>query len=414
MKKIFILLTAAAALFSAASCQKSPVEAEEYGFLSFEGLSLGIDEGVETKAISAASPNYVIIIQDSEGVDVMNTTYGAVKNEQNDYQIKLPAGNYNLVARSADEVPVSEFERPVYGTSKEFSIAAGQVTEVGELVCSLLQCKVTVSYSDEFLSSVTGQCKTSVEVKEGYPLEYALNANGTYDKRAGYFNVEGNTMTVVFSGSIDGKNQKMTKSYTNVTAKQWRQIKFVKKVNEQGNAIFDIEIADLISDATLNNVIPGEESILGEDPDAPKGDGGITLEIDYEAGCDAQITDLENIEIVPVATRDMKIRFKATVPNGIKKFNVNIDSDNGAFLNAVDAADAREINLISPSEANGIIFDVVPFPHGADLLGKTEVDFNLDAAQDAIVIYKGKHTFSMVIIDNTGCRNVIPVAMIVK
>jgi hypothetical protein len=110
----------------------------------------------------------------------------------------------------------------------------------------------------------------------------------------------------------------------------------------------------------------------------------------------------------------MKIRFKATVPNGIKKFNVNIDSDNGAFLNAVDAADAREINLISPSEANGIIFDVVPFPHGADLLGKTEVDFNLDAAQDAIVIYKGKHTFSMVIIDNTGCRNVIPVAMIVK
>ena len=71
-----------------------------------------------------------------------------MKNQHNDYQIKLPAGNYNLVARSADEVPVSEFERPVYGTSKEFSIAAGQVTEVGELVCSLLQCKVTVSYSD--------------------------------------------------------------------------------------------------------------------------------------------------------------------------------------------------------------------------------------------------------------------------
>ncbi|MBE6234543.1 MAG: DUF4493 domain-containing protein [Bacteroidales bacterium] len=411
MKKIFILLTAAAALFSAASCQKSPVEAKNYGYLSFGEFSLGLDEAVETRA--AANGNYVVIVTDSEGKEVVNTTYGALL-EDGDYQITLPAGDYTLEARSTKDIPVAEFEQPVYGTSKEFSITAGETTYVGDLVCTLLQCKVTVSYSEEFLASVTGAGKTTVNVKAGYPLEYVLNANGTYDQSAGYFEVEGSTMTVVFSGNIEGKSQKMTKSFTNIAPKQWRQIKFIKKVNEQGNAVFDIVINDLVDDETLNNSLVIEEETIGEDPEAPKGDGGIKLELDYEAGCDPEITDLENIVIVPVATRDMAMRFRATVPNGVKKFNVQIDSDNDSFLSAVDAAKARELDLINPLPDNDIIFQVVPFPHGQELLGQTDIAFNLDAAQDAITIYSGRHTFKMVIVDQTGCKKEIPVVMVVE
>ena len=411
MKKIFILLTAAAALFSAASCQKSPVEAKNYGYLSFGEFSLGLDEAVETRA--AANGNYVVIVTDSEGKEVVNTTYGALL-EDGDYQITLPAGDYTLEARSTKDIPVAEFEQPVYGTSKEFSITAGETTYVGDLVCTLLQCKVTVSYSDEFLASVTGAGKATVEVTAGYPLEYVLNANGSYDQSAGYFAVEGNTMTVVFSGNIEGKSQKMTKSFTNIAPKQWRQIKFIKKVNEQGNAVFDIVINDLVDDETLNNSLVIEEETIGEDPEAPKGDGGITLAPDYEAGCDPEITDLENIVIVPVATRDMAMRFRATVPNGVKKFNVQIDSDNDSFLSAVDAAKARELDLINPLPDNDIIFQVVPFPHGQELLGQTDISFNLDAAQDAITIYPGRHTFKMVIVDQTGCKKEIPVVMVVE
>lgn len=411
MKKIFILLTAAAALFSAASCQKSPVEAKDYGYLSFGEFSLGLDEAVETRA--AANGNYVVIVTDSEGKEVVNTTYGALL-EDGDYQITLPAGDYTLEARSTKDIPVAEFEQPVYGTSKEFSITAGETTYAGDLVCTLLQCKVTVSYSEEFLASVTGAGKATVEVTAGYPLEYVLNANGTYDQSAGYFEVEGSTMTVVFSGNIEGKSQKMTKSFTNIAPKQWRQIKFIKKVNEQGNAVFDIVINDLVDDETLNNSLVIEEDTMGDDPDAPKGDGGIKLELDYEAGCDPEITDLENIVIVPVATRDMAMRFRATVPNGVKKFNVQIDSDNDSFLSAVDAAKARELDLINPLPDNDIIFQVVPFPHGQELLGQTDIAFNLDAAQDAITIYSGRHTFKMVIVDQTGCKKEIPVVMVVE
>ena len=413
MKRNIVLTIASVALVTFASCQKTPVVAEKAdGYLSFSQFSLGLDETLETKA-AAASGNYTISIYDAEETVVAQKSYTEVK--ENDYKLTLPAGNYTLVASSSsDEVPVAAFEQPVYGVSKAFTIEAGNETEIGELTCTLLQCKVTVSYSDEFLAAVTGPCSTKVELTAGSPLEYVLNENKSYDQSAGYFAVNGNTMTVVFKGSIEGKTKSQTAVFTNIQPKQWRQIRFVQKVNEQGEATFDIVIQDLISDETINNDLAAAEDIIGEDPDAPKGDGGIALALDYEAGCDTEITDLENMLIVPVAERDMKIRFKATVPGGVKKFNVNIASTNAAFIAAVSAADAINLDLISPSAANAIIFDVVPFPHGAELLGQTDIAFNLDTAQDAIVNYKGVHTFTMNIVDNNGCRNQIPVVMVVE
>lgn len=413
MKKNIIIAFASAALVLFAACQKTPISAVQgVGTLSFSEFTLGLDETVETKAV-AASGNYTITIIDSEGNEVEKKTYDEVKN--NDYKLSLTAGSYTLVASSsADEVPLAAFEQPVYGVSKEFTIAAGMTTSIGELVCTLQQCKVTVSYSDDFLKMVTGQCSTKVTVDPEQPLEYALNADKTYEQSAGYFAVTGSTMTVVFKGDIEGGSKSMTKVFSNIAPKQWRQIKFIPKVDEEGNATFDIVIQDLISDVTLNNAADPKEEIIGEDPDAPKGDGGITLAPDYEAGCDAEITDLENMLIVPVEIRDMAIRFRATVPNGVKKFNVLIDSDNESFLSAVDAANARELDLINPLPENGIIFDVVPFPHGQELLGQTDIAFNLDAAQDAITIYSGRHTFKMIIVDQTGCKNEIPVVMVVE
>lgn len=413
MKKNIIIAIASAAMVLFASCQKTPISAEKgFGYLSFSEFTLGLDETVETKA-TAASGNYTITIFDADGKDVMRKTYDEVKN--NDNKLSIAAGSYTLVASSSsDEMPVAAFEQPVYGVSKEFTIEAGMTTPIGELVCTLQQCKVTVAYSDDFLKMVTGPCSTKVTVDPEMPLEYVLNADKTYEQSAGYFAVTGSTMIVVFKGNINGNSAAQTITISNIAPKQWRQIKFIPKVDEEGNATFDIVIQDLISDATLNNAVDPKEEIKGEDPEAPKGDGGITLAPDYENGCDEEITDLENILIVPVSTRDMAMRFRATVPNGVKKFNVLIDSDNEAFLSAVDAANARELDLINPSEDNEVIFTVVPFPHGQELVGQTDIAFNLDAAQDAITIYSGRHTFKMVIVDQTGCKNEIPVVMVVE
>ena len=421
MKK-FILFSISAVMMLAVSCQKTSITNNQAqggeGYLSFTSLVLDIDEAVDTKAASSLAPAqnyYQITIEDADGNVCLTKTYKEIKDADN--KVTLPAGNYVLKVSSTDEaVPDVEWEYPVYGATKEFSITAGELTEIGEITCTLTQCKVSVDYSPEFLSCVTGPGKTTVTIKTGCPLEYTLISANDYEKRNGFFLVEGTSMTVVFQGSIDGKNKKMTKVFNNIAPKQWRQIKFIQKVNEQGDATFDIVINPLVSDAELNNeLLASGETILGEDPEAPKGDGGISLNIDYEGGCDPEITDLENILIVPMSERKMAIRFRALVPNGVKKFNVTIDSDNAGFLAAVDAAKARELDLISPLPDNDIIFEVVPFPHGEEeLLGKTDIPFNLDAAQDAILNFSGHHTFLMNIVDNQGCRKQIPVVMVVE
>ena len=413
MKKI-LFAAASAAMMLFASCQKSAVQnVKGDGFLSFGEFTLGVDEEVITKA-DPAGDNYSITILDAEGNNVKTLTYAQVK--ENDDMISLSEGSYTLEAKSlAGDVPTASWENPIYGTSKQFNIEAGEVTEIGNLVCTLLQCKVTVAYSDDFLAAITGAGSTSVEVTAGHPLDYVLNANGTYDQSAGFFAVgEGSTMTVVFKGNVGGKTAKMTKTFTGVAAKQWRQIKFVQKTNEQGQATFDIVINDLISDETLNNSVDASEEVIGEDPDAPKGDGGITLDFDYAAGCDAELADLNNMVIVPKSERVMSIKLKAGAPNGILKFTVDIESTSESFRNALDAAGGASIDLINPSPANDIIFQVVPFPHGAELVGQTEVAFDLSAAQEAIVNYPGTHTFMMTIVDQTFCSKKIPVTMIVK
>ena len=413
MKKI-LFAAASAAMMLFASCQKSPVQnIKGDGFLSFGEFSLDVDETVVTKA-ETAGDNYSIKIFDADGNVQKSMTYEQVMAAGD--MISLPAGSYTLTASSlAGDVPFAAWENPIYGTSKQFDIVAGEVTEIGNLTCTLLQCKVTVSYSDEFLESVTGDGTTTVEVSAGHPLDYKLNANGTYDQSAGFFSVgEGSTMTVVFKGNIGGKNAKMTKTFTGIAPKQWRQVKFVQKKNEQGQATFDIVISDLISDETLNNTVDASEEILGEDPDAPKGDGGITLDFDYEAGCDQDLTDLNNMVIVPMSERTMSIKLKAVIPNGILKFSVDVQSTSAAFNSALEVAGGSLIDLVNPSADNDIIFKVVPFPHGADLVGKTEVAFDLSAAQKAIVTFPGTHTFLMTIVDKTFCTKKIPVTMIVE
>ena len=412
MKNRFILAAVSVAMMLSASCQKSIVESKADGYLSFGAFSLEVDETVVTKA-EAAGDNYVINILDADEQTVLTKTYAEVKN--NDSKISLPAGSYTLVARSlAGALPMASWENPVYGTSKSFSISAGQVTEIGDLTCTLLQCKVTVDYSDEFLSSVTGKGVTTVEVVAGHPLDFVMNADATYDRSAGFFAVEGNTMTVVFKGEIDGKTSKMTKTFTDIAVRQWRQVKFIQKKNEQGEATFDIVIQDLISDETLNNEISAKEEVIGEDPDAPKGDGGISLDFDYDAGCDTELTDLTNMLIVPVSERQMNIRLKATVPGGIYKFVVDIESDSDAFNLALAAAEAFSIDLLNPLPAQDVIFQVVPFPHGPELSGQTEVAFDLSAAQSAITAYPGEHVFMMTIVDKSFCTKKIPVKMIVE
>ena len=414
MKKI--MLMTAIALVALGSCKKETFNyggngADATGTLSFDGLAIEVsDETHQVKASTRATTDtYAIYVDSEDGQRFLSTTYNELKGS-----IQLPAGKYTLTAQSATEIPDAEFENPVYGATKEFTIEAGKTTSIGTLTCTLLQCKVTVAYNQDFLDMVTGNCSTSVELTAGSPLEYAMThsaENGPqYEKKAGYFAVNGSTLTVTFRGEIEGKSQRMTKRFTGIAPKQWRQITFVQKINGEGDATFDITISDYVEDETLDNDINGNETILGEDPNAPTGDGGIKL----VSTCDY---DISNPIVVPAKENPFTLTMNAVVPNGVKRFTVEIESTNPDFTGSVASVNGGQttLDLVNPSSgAIDVFTNLIPFPYGSAVEGKTEIPFDLSAAQVPILGFIGSHTFKMIVIDKTGCRNEIPVVLVVE
>ena len=82
-------------------------------------------------------------------------------------------------------------------------------------------------------------------------------------------------------------------------------------------------------------------------------------------------------------------------------------------MGALDVVGGPIVDLVNPSEAAMGIFDIVPFPHGSGLIGKTIVEFNLSKAQQPILGFPGEHTFVMKVVDQKGCEKEVTIVMVV-
>ncbi|MBO4264056.1 MAG: DUF4493 domain-containing protein [Bacteroidales bacterium] len=412
------ILVPVLALLALAGCKETFLdEPVRTGYLSFADFSIEGDDAVDvsvSKARIAAPGSSILTVVNAQGETVLATTYAEAR--QMSGGVELPIGNYELEVRTG-EVPAAAFEQPVYGAAEKFKIEAGRTTAVSPVVCTLLQVAVTVSYEDALLEMMSGDGKTDVEVVSGAPLSYFLrydNGNVSCEERRGYFSLESGstTMLVSFTGIVNGSNQKMTKMFTGIEPAQLRQVKFVKKVNDEGTATIDILVDGYVEDEELlSYVVAPLPATIGEDPDAPKGDGGITLT--FAPDC-TMYSDLSHIVVPAEAEGGMDLRLVATVPAGLQALTVRISSTNDVFMQAVSAAGGAELDLIHPSEASEIVFQVVPFPHGPSLIGQTELLFDLSAAQVPLLGFPGTHTFMMVVRDANACRKEIPVVLVVR
>lgn len=455
---------------------------EGYGMLSFGEMQISIDESeamVRSTELPEVDGNYQVKIKDAEGNVVKECLYSDIKESSEG--ITLQEGVYSLeVCSTPDEIPAAAWEKPIYGATKSgIQITAGQVTPLTDpITCTLLQCKVTVDYNDDFLAMVKGACKTTITI--GSSLEYVLNWDATqgkitsYEKRAGYFNVnngQNTTMEVKFEGSIYDeeseavKTMRQTKAFEGIEARQWRQVRFVKKVNKEGNASFEIVIDPYVEDDNLGTEdVTGEESVIAPDPNAPKGDGDIRLLIAENGGLNDNTSPTftewnnsftyGNPEFDPTAEpeegkdytdKDVEtyptivlndnltwgeypdksgpqngylLKFKAEVPNKIAKFYVVIESDVIEPLLPALIGDADKIDLVENTDAVKAIATVLPFPYhdpdkGVIIAGATSVDFNLSPAVKIMrAMAAGAntthyHKFHMTVVDEEGYSKTI-------
>ena len=110
-----------------------------------------------TRAVDANTFDCSIINEKNEVV--MSFKYAdrpteAVELETGDYIFKIQSG----------EVPGAAWESPIYGSTKPFKIVRNETTEISEIVCSLLQIQVSISYSQDLLERLGDKTLTTVKV----------------------------------------------------------------------------------------------------------------------------------------------------------------------------------------------------------------------------------------------------------
>lgn len=459
MKRLFSVVMLI--VMALTSCNKDTYHYKDlepgYGILSFADANIIVSEETETRA---ATDNYCIWVLNSDGAEV-----DLDKNSDNTYLpystiastgIKLPAGNYTLIAQSQTTIPAAAFEEPIYGAEQPFTINAGQETTLNDITCKLWkQVKVTVGYNDFFIEHLAGAGVAKVTVNNGNPLEYYINSSTDKEDRPGYFEVpkfenkedksDIVTLVIEFVGLMKDENgnpktQKMRAAVDNVKAGQWRKIQFNMEEDKDGNAAFTITIGDLVVDAVLGeDVTTGEES-LENDPNKPKGDGGIKL--NWTAGSTDEAraewnayntistnenTGKEFINKPSIVINDLtELVFEAVIPNNIGEngsFTVDITSTNSVFEDAVElVSPTRHIDLIEDTATiESLKTFGINFPSGEAVTSLTTegdkvLTFNLSQAVDILmqIPYIGTHTFTMSIQDATGCSNIIALNLTIE
>lgn len=361
------------------------------GTLSFMqfGVETSTDIEIISRAATSATYNYVIRIFDANGDQVgSDYIYGQMPES-----IVLNTGTYSMKIQSQSQIPSAEFEAPVYGaTVNGIVIEEDQTTDLGVITCKLINIKVSVGYNEAMWAVLGDDANVLVEIGDG-----ALNfAKG--ESQNGYFAAPevSNAMTVKFSGTVDGNYATMTRAFTDVKAGQWRKINFIMTVNEEGDATFDVVVEDWCDEKELANNIEVSEEVIGPDPDAGEGEeeNPDAPKVIYKGG---------SVPTSPIVITDgMELGFTISAPKGIAGLSVDIASTNADFNNDVLSAGISPIDLVNPSEAQISICDMFGLSYGTNLVGQTEVAFNLTGAVTPLLGFPGTHSFTLTITDAEG------------
>ena len=462
MKKIFLM--AMSAVLACVACDKDNYNyggiEEGYGVLSFADAGFVVSEEVETRADAAKNNTCIWVLKkgetENEIVDINPNseddyvTYSSVKEKG----ITLPGGNYILRAQTEYEIPKAGTD-PVYGIEKEFTITAGERTELGELTLTLYkQVKVNVYYNETFRNSLTANGGTTKVTIDGTneltfdvtPTNYQSDPKYLYLELTEATKETGVTMEIMVNAEMNVKEgnvtsvktQKMSATITGVKPCQYSQININKEEIKDGGANFTIVVDGLEVDTELTTDVEASEESLGADPNAPKGDGGIKLL--NTAGLSASTTptldawngsftdDEMDVETRPgeiVITKDMtQLQFKAVVPGNILQFKVMIISDMIEPALGVAGITDPELDLINEADQVKGIAAIIPFPYhapaeGMIVQGANELEFVLDGAIPILQEFFGEdnttthhsHTFQMFVQDQTGKSKTIDLAL---
>lgn len=424
MKLLYQILAAGTLAMLATGCkdetpnygQTGGGSSETVGYVDLNGLSPQVlldaeinqtpaqTTAAQTRAVTEATPDYLVRIYNSSDECVLDTTYGDMQSQFNDGPeqnlLALPVGTYRLEVHSQEpsSVPDVEWEAPTYGTTYDFAVLRSHTSDspltiADKVVCKLSNIKVTVSISADLAELLGDDTKSTVT------LGSAVAEFTKSESRAAYFrpqNSDGDTLEFKLTGTKDGKPAELSKTITGVKAGQWRKIMLSIVYAETGDIKIVVTVDSFVQDSeiTINSTESLWEPELDEGTDRPT--------LTWPGHDLAQPVALDESMYDPSGT------FNGTAPaltlsaaDGSQTLLLGITSDNAAFrTEIIEAAGLTNVDLC------GTISRLHPFYGLQVTAGATEATIDLESIMYLFFGYEGSHTLTFNMTDNKG-RNAV-------
>ena len=392
------------------------------GYLTLADLTVDcrIDEsdpevGVFSTRATRASvdvSNFDCSIINSENEVVKSFKYSERPTEP----IELVTGDYIFKIVSG-EVPGAAWEQPVYGATKPFKIVRNEPTPLSEIVCSLMQIKVSVTYSQDLLERLGKQTLTIVSVGDN-SLEYSLD-----EARAGFFLAPSvnNTIHLRIWGTYaadkdleNGKIIEMNKEVRDVKMGQHSKIHLYIEHAAEGNIKVGVTVRDWVTD----EIVPCNVADLVKEEE--------WIEDGNEGGNDTPATPAEDPSIVwdkhDIDKREpivdgLEVDLLVTASKGIKEFLVEINSGSLTPRELANSSLCNVLNLCYPNKSYDssnpeAFIDVetplreLGFAIGEEVLNKTFVKLSITQFMGVLKAVSGtdlkNHDFVLTVTDNEG------------
>lgn len=415
MKNIFLIcLTLMAVLFTFSACHSEKMETgatDVTGQLSLASMKMEVDLKVDTVYPQSRAgvdvSNFLLTIKNSQGEQVEQYTYSEMPEI-----ISLPVGTYTVVASSA-EAATNGFDVPFYtGSTEQFTIKENELTEVSALTCRLANVMISVEYDEELRKLMGEDVVTTVKIGDN-----SLDIPSSETRKAYLIApASAGSMDITLKGTIDGESVTEVARKDNVQAGQYHIIKNVlslvndgnNKVGGNVNIAINIDSSMTSSDETVG-VNPGEEPGIddfptdgGEEPGDGDGDGGD------ESGSDQNMPtiegtrfnkvpfDIDNDRLTISGAAELQVTIGA--PNGIANLFVEIISET---LDVTQVQLPESFDLAHPGE-NSDALSGLGFPVGDEVIGQTEVLFDISTFTALLPMFKGNHDFKIRVVDSKG------------
>lgn len=379
----FILLVVLIAL-TACHSEKVSFQMDTFGQLKLSSMQVTADTEplVTASRVSADIKDYLITVYAADGGKLQEWKYAEMPEI-----FTLKTGTYKLVAH-APEVTDAAFDTPYCASDeKSFEIRQDEITEIGEVKCTLHNVKVTVKYEDKLMALLGDDVKVTVKVGEE-KLEYTKD-----ETKSGFFHGKAgnNVVDVVFQGSVEGEPVSITRSYAEIALGTELIVTYKYKESVTGidpgtGGSFHapgISVDEkLIAVNETGAVLPEEDEILDFGKPAIEGDG----------------FDLSQ----PVTNLNQKVVVNLMAPDGIAHVKVEIASENETFAGVIQEMFGGPFDLADPGALEEKLKEL-GLPVSEQVINQQLVKFDVSQFMPLLKgDFAGIHRFIIEVVDNNN------------